>query len=87
MYGRIGSAWDSNNHNPDIDDASKYGYTYTAEVPANTTATLLLEMPDHAKLKIIRGRKGILGRQKNGHGFQFELGSGKYQFKVMNERK
>ncbi|MCI2088879.1 MAG: glycoside hydrolase family 78 protein [Prevotella sp.] len=83
MYGRISSSWDSSNQNSDIDDASRYGYTYRAVVPANTTATLRLEVPGHAKLKIIKGKKGIIARQKNTGDFQFELGSGKYQFKVI----
>lgn len=82
MYGLICSAWDSQNKNPNIDDASKYGYIYKAVVPANTTATLDLNVPDQAKLKVLKGKKGIRSQRKENGASEFELSSGSYEFEV-----
>ena len=77
------SRWDSNNKTlvPQT-DAAKYGYTYTAEVPPNTSATLTLPLHDQYTIDVKMGKKGILSKKiENGKAI-YELSAGLYTFCV-----
>ncbi len=80
VHGEVTSAWRSAKTDPTA-DAAQYGYTYEATVPANTTATLIL--PLHGgKAEIIKGSKGVKSHRQSQSGAIYEIGSGKYIFKV-----
>lgn len=60
VYGEVCSHWES--HKPQTDkqsDAAKYGYTYIATVPANTTATLTLPVGTKT-VQVKEGKQGIV---------------------------
>jgi alpha-L-rhamnosidase len=83
VYGNITSSWESDNKTlTDNTDASNYGYTYTATVPANTTATLILPVKDGKKVSVKEGKKGISAKKKTEGSFQCELAPGTYTFIV-----
>ena len=83
VYGTIVSRWDSENKTiTDDTDAANYGYTYTASVPANTTATLTLPVKQGRKLIIKEGKKGISAKKTAEGTFQCELTPGNYTFIV-----
>lgn len=83
VYGTIISRWNSENKTiTDNTDAANYGYTYTASVPANTTATLTLPVKQGRKLTIKEGKKGISAKKTADDTFQCELAPGNYTFIV-----
>ena len=80
VYGEVASAWRS--IKPDKNaDAADYGYTYEATVPANTTATLTLPL-HKGKIEVMEGRKGIKSYRQSEGKMMYEIGSGKYIFRV-----
>lgn len=83
VYGNIVSRWDSNNKTlaPQT-DAAKYGYTYTAEVPPNTSATLTLPLHDQHTIDVKMGKKGILSKKIEKGKAIYELSAGLYTFCV-----
>ncbi|MGN0069797.1 MAG: family 78 glycoside hydrolase catalytic domain [Prevotella sp.] len=83
MYGTIKSAWQSDNRKlTDETDAARYGYTYNATVPANTTATLLLPSGTTGNVTVVKGKQGIISRNANGQQISYLLAPGQYTFKV-----
>ena len=83
VYGNITSRWESDNKMlTATTDAGNYGYTYTATVPANTTATLILPVKAGMKLTVKEGKKGMSAQQNTEGSFQCELAPGNYTFIV-----
>lgn len=83
VYGWIKSQWKSDNAAVNQQtDASKYGYIYTATIPANTTATLTLPVADKRRVKVTVGKQGISSKSTSKDKQTFELTSGTYRFEV-----
>lgn len=72
MYGEIRSAWKAE---------KKDSYTYEATIPANTTATLVLQKGMTASFST--GSKGILQPLRDG---KYELSAGKYKLKIQKRK-
>ncbi len=72
VYGRIQSGWKK----------SGGGYTYEATIPANTTATLSLQVTDPEKVKIEKGEEGVTPIQYSNGKAIYKLLSGSYRFTV-----
>ena len=73
MYGNIKSGW----------NLTSDGYTYNAEIPANTSATLLLEAKSLNKVKFTKGQNGIINSKYTNGLVVFELKSGNYTIRVV----
>lgn len=74
VYGQINSGW----------KLTEKGYIYNAEIPANTTATLLIEATSPDKVTFLKGKDAITGSSyKNGKAV-FELKSGIYTVQISN---
>lgn len=81
VYGEIKSRWALQNASDSLDAQGK-AYTYEATVPANTTATLNLQVPAGKKAKVLEGKQGIQKKLKGEGKMIFEFGSGTYKFCV-----
>ena len=80
VYGEIFSSWKSDNADV-TNDAANYAYTYSATVPANTTATLTLPV-GLKKVRVLEGKKGILKKVETNGSCTIELSSGSYKFYI-----
>ncbi|MDH6305286.1 alpha-L-rhamnosidase [Parabacteroides sp. PF5-5] len=72
VYGRIESGWQK----------SRKGYIYNASVPANTKATLTLQVKNPSNVKQIKGREGIRFISFSNGKATYELQAGSYQFSI-----
>ena len=73
IYGRITCGW----------ERITGGYSYTVTVPANTTATLTLQIPEGCRCDVLKGRKEAQEADSSAAGTAvFELPAGYYQFAV-----
>ncbi len=71
-YGRIESGW----------RRTRRGYVYTVTIPANTTASLTLQAPSIAAVKIVKGEEGVGPLRSLKGRVMAELKSGTYEFDV-----
>ena len=81
VYGDITSMWTSQKPSKEA-SASRYGYTYHAIVPANTTATLTLPLRQEGNIIIKEGNKGIKSVKTLSDRVVYELSSGRYAFQI-----
>ncbi|MDD7107465.1 MAG: alpha-L-rhamnosidase C-terminal domain-containing protein, partial [Prevotellaceae bacterium] len=81
VYGDITSMWTSQKPSKEA-SASRYGYTYHAIVPANTTATLTLSLRQEGNIIIKEGNKGIKSVKTLSDRVVYELSSGRYAFQI-----
>ena len=84
VYGKIESGWKKTD--TDSKEKSSFrmapGYIYTAVIPANTTAELVLPVSSQ-QVKVLKGKKGIISRKKaSTETVVYELGSGEYEFQI-----
>ena len=70
MYGKVSSGWEK--------QGKKVVYKMT--VPANTTATITLS--DAAKVKIVKGKEGIVSEKREAVNQCYEVVAGEYEFEV-----
>ena len=82
-YGLITSSWRSDTPTGAVEQgAHRYGYTYTATVPANTKAILRLSAP-LKNISIVSGKAGITSKKQTGDGrSEICLTSGQYQIHI-----
>lgn len=82
MYGLIKSQWKCTKRNIAKDEnAANFGYIYSATVPANSTATMILPISSK-RLTILKGKNGIQRIKKTPFGMVLELTSGSYKFQI-----
>ena len=84
VYGLIRSYWQSDHRDvATLTDASQHGYTYSATVPANTTARLILPLTGkEKKVRVNKGEKGITDVVTQDDHYECTLAPGYYQFQV-----
>ena len=74
VYGQSNSGW----------KLTGKGYIYDAEIPANTTATLLIETTSPDKVTFLKGKDAITGSSYENGKAVFELKSGVYTVQISN---
>jgi len=71
-YGKISSGWEKN----------AGGYIYRVTIPANTTASLVLDAPALANVNTLKGREGVGQMAFRNGKVTAVLKSGAYEFEV-----
>ena len=70
MYGPIQSNWEKN---PE-------GYRYMVTIPANTTASLVLDINNVKNMSVLKGKEGVVSTKPYNGKIKCELKSGSYEF-------